>query len=260
MARLLILSCSQKKRPGPAPLPAIERYDGPAYRVLRKYLRSEPIAPPSTWVLSAKYGLVNADHPMQDYDQRMTEELAKALRPAIQKRLRSLLYSTTPGPGELFLYASGSYLSTLGFDQESGLVGYDVRNEVSGGNNNRERPIKAKLASGRIGGRVAELRDWLYGSPPSPPDVMPHKGAELVVFRGVELRLTVQDVLLRAAAEAVQDPVGAARFEAWYVQVGERRVAPKWLVSMLSGVPVSNFRTSDARHLLAQLGIEVCRT
>src|SRR5438045_2444285 len=33
--KLLILACSQAKRDSTAPLPAIERYDGPTFRVLR---------------------------------------------------------------------------------------------------------------------------------------------------------------------------------------------------------------------------------
>jgi len=37
--RLLILSCSQRKRPDPSLLPAIERYNGPPFQVLRRYLR-----------------------------------------------------------------------------------------------------------------------------------------------------------------------------------------------------------------------------
>jgi len=33
-SRLLILSCSQRKRPDSGLLPAIERYDGPVFRVV----------------------------------------------------------------------------------------------------------------------------------------------------------------------------------------------------------------------------------
>ena len=40
--RLLILSCSQRKRPDRVLLPALERYDGPVFRMLRKFLRSCP--------------------------------------------------------------------------------------------------------------------------------------------------------------------------------------------------------------------------
>ena len=37
--QLLVLGCSQTKRDSVGELPAIDRYDGPSYRVLRGYLR-----------------------------------------------------------------------------------------------------------------------------------------------------------------------------------------------------------------------------
>jgi hypothetical protein len=39
---MLILACSRRKRPDEGLLPAIERYDGPAFRVLRRFLREMP--------------------------------------------------------------------------------------------------------------------------------------------------------------------------------------------------------------------------
>lgn len=56
--QLLVLGCSQTKRDAPGLLPAIDRYDGSSYRVLRSYLRDcdwpEQL---SVAILSAKYGL-----------------------------------------------------------------------------------------------------------------------------------------------------------------------------------------------------------
>ena len=59
--RLLILSCSQRKAPAKGRLPAIDRYDGPAFRVLRKYLREGPAEVPTVLILSAKYGLIESE-------------------------------------------------------------------------------------------------------------------------------------------------------------------------------------------------------
>ena len=77
---LLIMSCSETKRPDPARLPAVERYDGPFYRVLRAHLRT------SLWprdlsvgVLSAKHGLIGGLASIEAYDQRMTLERARLL-------------------------------------------------------------------------------------------------------------------------------------------------------------------------------------
>ena len=38
MAKLLILGPSYRRNPSPEPLPAIERYDGQFYRIVRKYM------------------------------------------------------------------------------------------------------------------------------------------------------------------------------------------------------------------------------
>jgi hypothetical protein len=40
--RMLILACSRRKRPDEGLLPAIERYDGPAFRMVRRFLREMP--------------------------------------------------------------------------------------------------------------------------------------------------------------------------------------------------------------------------
>ena len=60
--RLLILACSQRKRLDPQPLPVLERYDGPAFRVLRKFLRDSPCEAQriDISVLSAEFGLLSA--------------------------------------------------------------------------------------------------------------------------------------------------------------------------------------------------------
>jgi len=73
---------------------------------------------------------------------------------------------------------------------------------------------------------------------------------------GTAVHFTRAEVLRRARRELTRDPVGARRFETWYVPVGRHRVAPKWLVSLLFDKPVSRFRTADARRVLLQLGIE----
>ena len=75
---LLILGCSERKRDGA--LPAFELYDGPYYRVLRKFLR-ENIWPDnlSISVLSAKHALFGAIKEIETYDERLTPATAAAL-------------------------------------------------------------------------------------------------------------------------------------------------------------------------------------
>ncbi len=70
--RLLILGCSQRKRADPGQLPAIERYNGPRYQTLRKYLKQNPDDPPDVLILSARFCIMAADRPIENYDQIMT--------------------------------------------------------------------------------------------------------------------------------------------------------------------------------------------
>lgn len=77
--QLLILGCSQAKREGDGLLPALDRYDGPPYRVLRKFLRGHHWpSSVSIAVLSAKHGLFGGLKGIEDYDVRMTPFIAKA--------------------------------------------------------------------------------------------------------------------------------------------------------------------------------------
>lgn len=72
--RLLILACSGTKQADPGYMPARERYDGPLWRTLRFVDpdgRKAKVA-----FLSARYGFRAADAPIEDYDARLTADLA----------------------------------------------------------------------------------------------------------------------------------------------------------------------------------------
>ena len=77
--KLLILNCSEAKREIEKPLPALEVYDGPYYRVLRKYLREyqwpENV---SISTLSAKHGLIGVITDIRTYNMRMNRKQAEA--------------------------------------------------------------------------------------------------------------------------------------------------------------------------------------
>lgn len=249
MNRLLILSCSQRKQPDPGLLPAIERYDGPAFRVLRKYGRRENARLPLTLVLSARHGLIKADQPISDYDQAMNRQTAQAMQPCVRAVLGEIV-DAAGGFDEAMICAGRTYLEAIGPPAETPF----------------DFPVR--MASGSIGGQVAALYDWLHGE--APADIPVALGfndgldrsmspAQHVMFRGTKIRLSTASVLELAQKEAAKDPAGAGSYQAWYVRAGEWRVAPKWLLSVLSGIPVSNFRTSDARRVLHQLGVEVHR-
>jgi hypothetical protein len=82
------------------------------------------------------------------------------------------------------------------------------------------------VSIGSRGCKQAELYDWLYGAPPP-------------------MRSRVSRVV--------------PRYQSWYVVVDNQRVAVKWLVSQITGLPVSAFVSDEARRLLVQLGIKVTR-
>ena len=89
---LLIISCSGAKYKTPGVLPAIMRYKGPFYPTLHKATREDRF-PKSLDILivSAKYGLLKSDEPIEDYDQEINAERAEELRPDVQKKLEAFL-------------------------------------------------------------------------------------------------------------------------------------------------------------------------
>jgi hypothetical protein len=72
---------------------AIDRYDGPAFRVLRKYLRQGSSPAPTVVILSAKYGLIESSRRIPAYDCRMSAARAHELRPRVLAALRQLFTS-----------------------------------------------------------------------------------------------------------------------------------------------------------------------
>lgn len=107
---LVILGCSSRKLTSNGVLPAIERYDGPTYHVLRSFLRR------SAWpsrlsvaVLSARYGLIGGLAPIEYYDQRMDLTRAVELRGTVTDTL--LRWSSDHA--EMSLVVGRDYLHAL---------------------------------------------------------------------------------------------------------------------------------------------------
>lgn len=111
MRRLLIISCSQRKRSDPGLLPAIERYDGPAFRVLRRYLRGNPAHPPDIHILSAEFGLIPAERSIPFYDRRMSDSRAHDLRDDAIAAFHGIVSAASYT--ELHLALSKVYLAAL---------------------------------------------------------------------------------------------------------------------------------------------------
>ena len=117
---LLLISCSARKISTPETLPALDRYDGPTYRTLRK-ARYEGYIPEhlDVLIISAKHGLIPCQHPVDDYDQVMTPERAEELRPEIQQKLEGLIATKKGGYNQVFINLGKTYMQTLeGFHWE----------------------------------------------------------------------------------------------------------------------------------------------
>lgn len=240
MSRLLILACSKQKRPNGEPLPAVERYDGPPFRVLRKYRRERGAEDPHTLILSGRYGLIQEDREIPSYDEQLTEKEAERIRPRVLQSLAEV--ESTRGPfDDGLICAGGTYLDAVADSS-------DVLEETS-----------LQLADGSMGRQIALLHDWLHGGHERLQSDAEEEHGETIEFRGETIEKSASEVLAFARERAEEDPNGASRFQAWYVQAGDKKVAPKWLMSELTGVPVSDFRTAGARRILDQIGIEVQR-
>jgi len=139
---LLVLGCSKRKRPHHGVLPAIERYDGPNYRVLRK-ARREGSWPPNLEVLivSAKHGLISAEGPIGNYDLLLTRERASALQQRVGRQLDSHLERVEYR--EVFINLGRIYLLTLTHSARLPLLS------------------RVLYASGGIGQRMSQMKAWL---------------------------------------------------------------------------------------------------
>lgn len=243
--RLLVLACSQRKRAGVELLPAIERYDGPTFRVLRAFLRDNPNPRehPNVFILSAAYGLIPAAQPISHYDQLMTAQRADELRIQVLK-----IFSTLPQAD----YTEICF--ALGKTYKRALVGWTKFASPF---------ASVTIVEGAQGVKLARLRCWLRKEESTdrksvrPCTIMKPRG--IAHLHGIEIRRTPVQIFEHARAALQDGEAGASVLRHWYVQIDNYRIAPKWLVSSLTGLSVSQFTSEDARRVLGQLGIQTQR-
>ena len=133
---LLILSCSkQKKRL--SEVSAIELYDGPFYRMVRK----SGLTNLDIFIISAKYGLISAYDTISYYNQVMSVQRAKELAEGVKLKLERALENN--GYGEIFINLGKTYALALE-NSKKVLSDYNVY-----------------WARGQIGERLNQLKRWL---------------------------------------------------------------------------------------------------
>jgi len=233
---LIILGCSQRKKQTSRLIPAIDRYDGPAFRVLRRHARDAPEASPHTYVLSARFGLIPGHFLIPRYDRGAAHVGCARLRAQVEKQFRLALHEILPE--RLFVSVGRRYWSLL--DEV-------LAREVSS--------ARLVVASGGIGGRASQLVHWLRLPGDENRDTTLGRVPGEAILLGTTVRLSRAEVLEEARKALLDAPAAARRFETWYVAMGHESVAPKWLVSVLFNKPVARFRTADARRVLSLLGV-----
>ncbi|MCX9089772.1 MAG: hypothetical protein OIN90_19675 [Candidatus Methanoperedens sp.] len=133
---LLILPCSKQKKKLYGAC-ALELYDGPSYRIVRKNQPKNL----DILILSAKYGLINSDNLISHYDQIMTpnraEELANEIMVKLERTFRNEDYD------EVFINLGKKYM--LALDESKNIL--DEHN--------------VNWANGQIGERLHQLKIWL---------------------------------------------------------------------------------------------------
>lgn len=148
MNYLLLTSCSQRKNQSPGLLPAMDRYDGPTYRTLRKFCTDGiPPAPLDVVIISAKHGLLQCKQLIENYDQRITAVRADELRPKVQAKLKGLIENKRECP-----FSLGAY------DQVFINLGKTYRQTLEGFHWGL---ISTLEASGGIGQKNAQMKAWL---------------------------------------------------------------------------------------------------
>lgn len=135
---LLIISCSKTKK-DLQNTPAIELYDGPVYRMLRN--RSK--RPLDIKIISAKYGLIDSEDHISNYDQVMTFKRAFELQHHISEEILQLVLHNSYR--QIFVNLGEIYM--LALDRTTIRFLDEHRNTI--------------FASGPIGKRLHQLKEWL---------------------------------------------------------------------------------------------------
>jgi hypothetical protein len=240
--RLLILSCSRRKSREPELVPALARYNGPLFQIVRRFADDHGgwADQVDVFILSAEFGLIPGNASVPYYDRQMTPLRARELLPGTLAMLGQIVDGLR---SDLFISVGADYLEAM--------CGYETCLPAA---------ARVHLSTGSLGRRQAELRDWLRGPPEA--DEIPHVPTDqirCVRVRGAEISMSQSEAIERVQRALRYRPGGARRFQSWYVDLDGQRVAPKWFISCLTGVAVRDFTTDDARRALRQLGIPAQR-
>jgi len=235
---LLILSCSKAKKDTQNELTALERYDGPMFRVLRRFLSSQA-SHLTVLVLSAKFGLVQGTEIIPDYDQKMTKSRAQELNFAVLDALKTEFRQRDYQ--RILISVTQNYLPALN--------GYEALTPSA---------AQVILSMGMTGRKLSILHQWLYGSPSQEcPQQDPVEGSQSFHLNKARFDFQGGNILDTVRQALVKGTGNPYNYQTWYVLIDGRKVSPKWVVSQLTGLPVSSFHSQTARQILRQLGFQI---
>lgn len=137
--KLLIIPCSKLKDPHPGLMPAVKRYAGPFYRLINGMGRPDNL---DILILSAKYGLISAETPIEYYDMRMSDARAAELQPSVTSQLKERFAE----------HAYDEVFINLGKQYEKALDGIETY---------MPNTTQMTIAEGRIGQRLKQMKEWL---------------------------------------------------------------------------------------------------
>lgn len=239
--RLLIISCSSKKRSDVRKIPALQRYDGPTFKVLKKYLRDgKQESQLDIYILSAEYGLINQHMEIPNYDRTFTTERAEELQPTITQSLKQIpidKYDT------VCISLSNLYRSSLP-DLEAIW------------NLSQLELTDIQASQGR---RLTLLKQWLWND-----TFIRNQKANTrrgtpngrAILKGTELRHEIMEIEEIVEDHLEAESTAAFNFRKWYVDILGERISPKWIVSKIANLPLSEFTTGEARRVLHHLHIK----
>lgn len=146
--RLLIISCSGKKRSDSGLLPAVDRYrPGAYYQILHSVPREHW---PMIIILSARYGFLSPSYPLPNYDQEMDKARAFDLvcNPQTTEQLATLI----PGNiSDVFVAGGKLYRQVIDHYRDLGVIP-----DIS----------SWRTVQGGIGVQRNQLKQWLVQGTP----------------------------------------------------------------------------------------------
>ncbi len=240
--RLLVIACTKRKKTDVGELPALYRYDGPSFRVLRKYIDRNPedAGQLDIFVLSAHYRLIDASTKISYYDTLMDNERANSMRDEVTASLTKQI--TYKSYNSICIALSKKYSQAVG----------DLSHLAT--------PVSRIQAP--QGEFLALLKKWLWRVSSSDTDerhtLNANRKRGMTTLRGVPIHYSINDVWSVVEKKISSEHPGMYNYRNWYVEFKGHRLSPKWIVSNLTGIPVGRFTAGEARRVLHQIGIS-CR-